>query len=259
MLQQVVIEAATPKTFQIDAVDPDDTLIVTSISGLDPADVTLFTGEFARAGGYYQGRRTGQRNVVINLKINPDYASDIEVSDLREELYSLFFEPFATSDGVPMRFVDDRKPDRRLVGYAEKMPSDLFSRDTKAQVSLICVDPFLLSVNPVVGNDAVGWATLPLTYDGTARRGLNMTILVKTATASVNVDINGVKMTLTKTTGNFAVNDVITISTVDGFRFIRQNGTDIMALLTASSKWLQLAKGVNTVKVYGTAEADGKA
>jgi len=259
MLQQVVIEAATPKTFNIENVDPADQYIITNISGLDPADVTLFTGEFARAGGYYQGRRTGQRNVVIDLKLNPDYTGGMGASDLREELYSLFFEPFATSDGVPMRFVDSKKPDRRLVGYVEKMPAPLFERDTKAQISLICVDPFFLSVNPVTASDAAGWATIPITYDGTARRGLSLTITVKTATPSINIDINGVVMTLTKTSGNFAVNDVITINTVEGSRYIRQNGTDIMALLTSASKWLQLSKGINTVKVYGTAVGDGKA
>ena len=258
MLQSVDVRAGATllKTFAINEVNPSDILIVTSITGLDPADVTLFTGEFARAGGYYQGRRPGQRNVVINLKINPNYVDDIEVSDIREMLYSWFFEPSPTSDEVVLVFHDDRKPDRFLLGYTEKLPADIFSKETKAQVSLICVDPFFLTEVPVSAEDSTGWITLPIEYDGTARTGIVAAFKINTATDQFVVDINGQKMTLD---GTFAVNDVININTIEGGRQIRQNGSDIMTTLTADSTWPQLSKGTNTLKVYGNAEGDGKA
>lgn len=255
MLQQVVLQTAVPMALNIDQADPDEILIVTSISGLDPADVTLFTGDFSRDGGYYQGRRSSGRNPVFNLKLNPDYANDIEVSDIREMLYSMFFEPSPTTDGLQVTLVDDRKPDRYFVGYTEKMPADIFSRDTTAQVSMICVDPFLKSSAEVSATDAVGWISLPVTYDGSARTGLEMTFKIKTATTQMVIDINGVKMTLMKA---FAVNDVVVVNTSIGSRKITLNGVDIMATLTPTSKWVQLNKGVNTIKTYGTVEADGK-
>jgi len=259
MLEQVVLQTTPPYTLNIDAVDPDEIIIVKSISGLEATDVTLFTGEYARAGGYYQGRRPGVRNPVFNLKLNPDYAADIEVSDIREMLYDMFLEPSATADGLQVVLKDDRRPDRYFVGYTEKIPADIFSRDTSGQISMICTDPYLKSVVSVTGNDAVGWTTVNIPYQGSAKNGLQMTLLVKTATNTLTVDIDGVKMTLLKPTGNFAVNDVITFNTVEGSRFIRQNGSDIMSLLTPASKWHLLRKlSPNLTKIYGGAVGDGK-
>lgn len=255
MLQQVVLNTIPPMTLNIDAVDPDEILIIKSITGLDPADVTLFTGDFSRDGGYYQGRRLGQRNPVFNFKINPDYANDIEVSDIREMLYSMFLEPSATTDGLQVTLIDDRKPTRYFIGYTEKLPADIFSRDTTAQVSMICVDPFLKSSADVQAADAVGWTSLPVDYEGSAKTGLEMTFKIKTATAQMVIDVNGVTMTLTKA---FALNDIIVVNTQIGSRKITQNGTDIMATLSPASKWIQLRKGINTVKTYGSVVNDGK-
>jgi hypothetical protein len=256
MLQQVVLETTPPTTLDIDAVNPDDIIIVKSISGLDPADVTLFTGEFARAGGYYQGRRPGQRNPVFNLKLNPDYAGDIEVSDIREMLYSWFFDPSPTVDYLKVVLKDDRKPDRYFLGYTEKLPAGIFEQSPTAQVSMICTDPYLKSVDVKTASDAAGWTTLPLDYQGSARNGLTMDFLVKTATNVMTVDLDGVFMTLNRA---FAVNDVITIQTIEGQRLIRQNGSDIMASLSSTSKWLDLRKGSpNLLRVHGGAVGDGK-
>lgn len=256
MLQQVVLQTTPPTTLNIDAVDPDEIIIVKSISGLDPADLTLFTGEFARSGGYYQGRRLAQRNPVFNLKLNPDYPNDVEVSDLREMLYSWFLEPSASSDGLQVILKDDRKPDRYFVGYTEKIPSDIFSDKPTAQVSMICVEPMLLSVTATAGALAAGWTSKIQAYAGSAKTGLSMTLLVKTATPQVIVDLDGVTMTLTKA---FAVNDVITINTVEGSRSIRQNGSDIMATLSSTSKWVKLRKGnPNLLRIHGGVVNDGK-
>lgn len=257
MLKQVVLETNPPKTFDIDAVDPDEILIIKSISGLDPADVTLFTGDFARAGGYYQGRRTGKRNVVFNFKINPDYKNDVEVSDIREMIYSMFMEPQVDSDAVVMRFIDDRKPDRTLTGYTEKLPSDMFSRDTTAQVSLICVEPYFKTVDVASGSDPLGLLALPLTYAGSARTGMWMEIVVKATTSKITVMLDDKPFILDR---SFYAGDIVHINTVAGQRYIRlNNSSDIMAALNPTSKWLELHKGVNNIKVYGTVENDGKA
>lgn len=255
MLQQVVLHADAPMTLDIDGVDPDEIIIIQSISGLDPADVTLFTGEYSRDGGYYQGRRSGTRNVVFNLKLNPNYKDDIEVSDIREMLYAMFYEPSEDGDQLQVTLKDDRKPDRYLFGVTEKMPAEIFSRDTKAQVSMLCVDPFLKSVDAFNYVDAVGWTSLPIEYEGSAKAGLIMDLKVKTATAVLNLELGNIKMTLTKA---FAVNDLIEINTIPGERYIRLNGVDIMAALTSGPEWVRLRKGINDFKVYGGVDGDGK-
>lgn len=258
MLQQVILETANPMTLNIEAADPDEIIIIKSISGLSPADVTLFTGDFAKNGGYYQGRRVGKRNPVINFKMNPDYANDIEVSDIREMLYRQFLEPQANSDGVQMRFVDDRKPDRYLIGYVENMPTDIFSKTTDMQVSMLCVDPFFKSVDEVSDTNPSGWVSVPISYDGSADTGIELTIEVQTTTETVVVANNDQLMTLVRYS-DFVDGDIITINTTVGERFIRLNGVDIMSALSAESDWIELKSPGNDLNVYATTPSDGGA
>jgi hypothetical protein len=258
MLTQVVLQTANPMTFEIAAADPDEIIILKSISGLSPADVTLFTGDFSRNGGYYQGRRVGQRNPIFNLKLNPDYVNDIEVSDIREMLYRQFLEPTASGDGVQVLLKDDRKPDRYFICYVEKWPDEIFTDKPKASISTLCVDPMLKSAVETTDSNAAGWVSVPVDYEGSADTGIEAHLKVATAGLQVTLENNGQVMKLVKAT-NFAVNDVIYINTKQGERAITLNGVDAMGLLTADSKWISLNQAGNTLQAYGTVPADGKA
>lgn len=256
MLQSVVLETANPVEFAIGEANPDELLLLTSVSGLDPADVTLFTGDFAREGGYYQGRRVGKRNPVFNFKINPDYKNDVDASDARALLYRQFLEPQAESDAVQVRFVDDRNPDRYLFCYTEKMPADIFTQKPIAQVSTLSVDPFLKSVDQTQMVNSNGWLSVPVNYDGTADTGVKATLKVVMPTTQVVLENNGAKMRLSKATP-FAAGDVIEVSSVHGERYIRLNGQDAMGLLQSDSKWVYLAQSSNALRTYGSVASDG--
>lgn len=254
MLNQVVLNTAIPKTLNIDAADPEETLVVKSISGLSGADITLFTGDYARDGGYYQGRRASKFNPVFNFKLNPDYRLNVEVSDVREMLYSWFLEPARTSDGLQVILRDDRRPDRYFIGYTEKIETGMFSRDTSVQVSMISVDAYLRSMAETTASDT-GWVSTIVNYAGSAPIGLEMTLKVNTATSQLVVVGSGITMKLNKA---FAVNDIIVINTETGKRSIKVNGIDAMVTLDPTSRWIDLGNGANVVAVYGTALGDGK-
>lgn len=259
MLQTVELRTADGgtllKTLPLEAVDPNDTVVIKSITGLDPADVTIFKGDFSRDGGYYQGRRSSGRNPVMNLKLNPDWANNIMVSDIREEMYGILYEPSEDSDGLRMVLKDHAKPDRYLIGYTERSPADLFAKETDMQASLLCTDPFLKSVSTTAGADVAGWSQTVIPYDGSAKNGALFEFEVKTATAVMNLEVGLQKMTLN---GNFLVGQTISINTEAGTRWIRQNGSDIMSALSAASVWARLRRGDNTVKSYGSVAGDGK-
>lgn len=257
MLETVIVESATPLTLHVTDVDPSEMLVVKSISGLTSPKVGLFTGDYASEGSYYQGRRGEKMNPVITLKMNPDYANDIEVSDLREGLYRTFYEPDPDSDGVLVRLQDDRKPDRYFVGYTEDIDTSQFSKDTSVQISMLCMDTYLFSYDPTEGHDVAGWSSVNIDYDGSAKSGLLATFKVNTATTVMTFEINGNKMILNRPSG-FAVGNIITIDTRKGNRSIKVGSTDIMAALDASSKWLVLDRPVNAVKAYGSVVGDGK-
>lgn len=255
MLKEVVLQTSAPMSFLIDDVDSDEILILKSISGLTPQKVTQFTGDFATNGGYYQGRRVGARYPVFNFKINPNYAADIEVSDIREMLYRQFYEPTADSDAVQVLLKDDRKPDRFFNCYAETWNGEIFERKPEASINTTCVDAFIQSVAITSESNSGGWLTVPLVYDGTADTGLELTLKVVSATSTIKIENNNQLMTLA---GTFAANDIITIGTVEGNRYIRQNGVDKMVLLQAPAQWITLKQASNLLRVYGAAAGDGK-
>lgn len=259
MLTEVILVSTNPMTLNIEDVDPDDLIVVKSISGLSPADVDLFTGDFAEDGGYYQGRRVVKRNPVFTFKLNPDYANDIEVSDIREMLYAQFYEPGSPEDGegdgLKVVLKDDRKPDRYFVCYTEKTEFDLFSKSTDIQISTVCPSPYLLSVNPTAQVNPSGWIELPLDYDGSAYTGCQLELRVVTATTTINVSIGAKTMALQ---GSFAVGDVVSIGTIPGSRYIRKNGNDILGSLLPGSQWLTVDKNQDKVRVAGSTWGDGK-
>lgn len=260
MLTQAIVQSSTPMTLNVDAIDPAEILILKSITGLSSTpDLTLFTGDFARDGGYYQGRRAGKRNPVFTFKLNPNYTTNIEVSDIRELLYKTFMEPLQTSDAVQVTIKDDRKPDRYFIGYTEKIESEMWSAVQEAQVSMLCTDPYLRSVALTSGTDASGWLSVPLAYDGSADTGLIMSIKVFVATPTIIISMNGQLMTLTFPGGNFSVNDIIDINTTIGSRSIKRNGVDVMAYLTPPTVWPLLNAVSNTLIVGGTVLSDAKA
>lgn len=256
MLTKAIVESSTPIEFNVENADPDEILILTSISGLSKAGANLFTGEFAREGGYYQGRRAKARNPVMNFKLNPDYPNDIEVSDIREMLYRIFMEPHPDSDAVQVRLIDDRKPDRYFIGYCEDFDATMFEKETKAFASLITTDPYLRSVEEASGANAGGWFTSPIVYEGSADTGLEMEFKMLAMSDRLTIVNNSEVMTIS---GSFAPNDVISINTSEGSRHIRVNGVDEMVRLQAGSKWIQLKQAANVLVAHGETANDGKA
>ncbi len=267
MLRQVVLETSTPMVFNIEGVNPEDVLIIKSISGLSSTSATLFTGEFATEGGYYQGRRSGKRNPVFTFKMNPDYVNDIAISDIREMVYDAFHQPSEDSDGVKVVLQDDRRPDRYFIGYTESIDSSQFERNQTIMVSMVCTEFFLQSYAEVNQTNPAGWSERTFDYDGSAPVGLEMTAKVITDWDQVKFDLNGqiLRLDTPDSKRGFLANDVLVINTQLGTRevtlinVVTGDPEGAMGYLTADSKFLKLRKGSNTLKVYGETENDGKA
>lgn len=259
-LTEVVLQTSNPVSFNLEDADPSEILILESISGLTPQPVTNYTGDFSRDGGYYQGRRVGQRFPVFNFRLNPNYAEDIAVSDIREMLYRQFYEPQEDSDGVTTVLKDDRRPDRYLTCYADKWDGEIFSKETKGQISTVCVDAYILSVDQVHNvNPGVGWGAVPIAYEGSADTGFEIKLTVIANTPTVKLSNNNAQVMTLEAGTPFLAGDIITISTLDGNRYIRVNGVDRMAIFKAGSKWVQLKSQMNLLRSYGSTPGDGLA
>lgn len=258
MLNSIIVQGTNPLTIPVTDVDPSAMLVLKSITGLTSGKVGLYTGDFATEGSYYQGRRAERIMPVMTFKMNPNYATDLALSDIRETLYRAFFQPQPGIDGVTVTLKDDRKPDRFFTGYTEAFETDQFSQSRDVQVSMQTLQGYLLSVAATTITDAVGLSTTTVNYDGSAPCGLEMLFKVNTATSVLNFYVNGKTMTLNR---SFVVGDIVYINTKRGQRAIRLGGiagTDIMASLNPASTFLQLDRPSNTLRAYGSATGDGK-
>lgn len=254
MLTQIDINSENAFFVRVVGATAKDSLLVRKITGLSPPDISLFIGDYARDGGIYQGRRVGNRNVVITFDLNPNPALGETVKGLRELLHKSFYDPLAEADFLQLNLHDSEGGVRYLVGYSEKFESEIFEPETMAVISLICPDPYLRDANEVTLNNAGGWTTVPFTYAGTAETGFTANILVNTATSTITLDNNGKQMVINR---SFAAGDVIKLNTNRGARSITllPGGTgaevSLLPYLTATSKWLELHSQANTMKIYG--------
>lgn len=255
MLNKVIVQTSTPVEFNITDVDPDEILILKSISGLTQAGATLYTGEFVDEGGYYQGRRAKERFPVLNFKVNPDFKNDVDASDIRNLLYRMFMEPQATSDQVQVALFDSKMPELYFQGYTEDIDATLFDKELSATVSMKCTDPYLRSAVETFRTSGGGWLTVPITYDGSADTGFEVEILVQSSTSQLVLENNGVQMILARP---FLAGDSVSINTNRGERHIRHNSVDVMAALQGPN-WLKLNQASNVLRVFGTSPGDAKA
>jgi len=260
MILEAVIQTSPPTTLKIEGAGQDDLLILESISNLSRVQNSLYLGEFAREGGYYQGRRRQQLNPVFNFRLQPDYANDVMPSDIREMLYDIFLEPSRDSDMVTVHIVSDRKPTRLFTGYAETIESEVFAKELRAQVSLLTTDNYLRSVDVTTATEGSGngWFNLQLDYEGSAETGLEMDIKVVAATQTIT--IKGDRETIVLD-GPWAAGNLLTVNTQEGFRTIkmRPSGVEDLGAMTGPSRWINLRKGMNVIDIYGSALGDGKA
>jgi hypothetical protein len=258
-------------------------LLVRKVTGLNPPDVDLFIGDYARDGGTYQGRRVGSRNVVMTLDLNPNPALGETVSSLRELLYKTFIDPLINADYIELLLHDEAGNIRNLAGYTEKFETEIFDIETMAQISMICPDPYIRDLNEtVLNNPSSAWVSVPFNYVGTAETGFEAEINVSNATSSLNLKNNGQAMLIT---ASLVSGDVVYINTNRGYRDIRKatltavnamkaaypyenlsriwtrlvnagSTTPLIANLNPVSRWLELHSQTNTMNVHGAGPED---
>lgn len=266
MLSRVVVQSENPFYLEIENAKPDDSIILDRIEGLDPPDIDLFVGDYARDGGFYSGRRVGKRNPVFYFTLNPNYSQGETVSGLRELLYRAFIDPLVVGDAVRVELQDTSRPTRYFTGYAEKIESAIFAKETEMVVSMLCPNPYLYDTTESIVNSG-GASTVPFEYSGTAETGLEIKVDMSAGSDALTLQLNDIWfMTLNYT---FLGGDTVYINTRRGERKIEatRDGvtTDIYYTLSAESRWLELHRlattelnptGENTLKVYGETPAD---
>jgi len=259
MLTRVDVQSENPFFLNIRDARPTDSIIVEKIEGLDPPDIDLFMGDYARDGGFYSGRRVPPRDVTFTLRYNPNYENGETVSGLRKMLYKAFLDPFAYADNTNYILHDDEVVDRMITGYTSKFEGDLFSDETIAQIAVRCPNPYIFDVTPTE-LVALG-PTLPFNYGGSAETGLTIVANITSNTSHLTFTLNGIYLILHY---SFLAGDQVTVNTTRGSRSIKLVRTvsgvpttyDILYALSVVSTWFQLHSEINVLKVYSTIESE---
>ena len=239
-------------------VTPKESLLIRKVTGLNPADIDLFIGDYARDGGTYQGRRVGNRNIVMTIDLNPNPALGETISGLRDLLYKTFVDPLVDADHVELVLHSDDGRVRNLYGYTEKFETEIFDIETLAQISMLCPDPYIRDLTETVLTNASGtWVSVPFAYGGTAETGFYAQINISADTPPLTVKNNAKTMVFNYA---FLAGDIVHLDTNRGQRSatVVRGGTTtpLLAYMTTTSPWLELHSQTNTMNVYGAAPAN---
>lgn len=259
MLTRVDVQSENPFFLNIRDARPTDSIIVAKIEGLDPPDIDLFMGDYARDGGYYGGRRVPPRDVTYTLEYNPNYKLNETVSGLRQMLYKAFLDPFADKKNVDIILHDDEVVDRYYTGYTSKFDGDIFSDDTTAQIVMRCPNPYIMDrdISAILGLGP----TLPFEYAGTAETGVIIDATMTAASTWLQLELGGRVMVLNY---GFQLGDKVYINTIRGQRRIQvtrtvagvTTTTDILfALVSSPTSWLDIHSEANELKSYGATDS----
>lgn len=250
--------------------DPANPYQVREISGLGPVPAAINSSSYGGIDGeVYQGSNVGKRNIVLTLKLNPNWATQT-VQTLRNTLYGYFMPKSA----IRLRFIDSLTPTKpvEIVGYVESNEPTLFSKDPEIQISIICTSPYFydISTTTLSGTFTSQSVPIPITYAGSVMTGFVLDVTTSgttTYTGSINmlgVDESGIVNF--SVVANITSSKILRVSTVKGKKYARQGPssnptTNIMdsinrnALLNGQGIWPQLVPGLNNLTLYSSSSA----
>lgn len=275
MIKDIIVTNYLGESRRFPLQDPKETgCIIENIEGITSPKASIFTTEVATSDiSIYNYAQLNDRNIVINFKFLPLPT----IEEVRQSTYKYF----PIKKRVKITFETDTR-NCYAIGYVETNESDIFSKDEKCQISIICPDPYFYSEEAAItvfsgidGQFQFPFSNESLTepllimgdvrfqteevvpYFGDAETGIVMKIhaigTVKNFTIwniktreSMRIDTE--KLAALTGTG-FVYGDEIIISTIVGDKYIKllRDGiyTNILNILDRDADWFQLARGKN--------------
>lgn len=252
-------------------------IAITKIEGLGPVKADINSTEISSGdGARFNSARIGTRNIVFTFRL----LESPTVEDSRQKTYKYF--PVKTN--VTLLFETDNRL-CQITGYVESNKPNIFSEEEDTQVSIICPNPYFISMDNGGMNTVVFFGNEPtfefpfsneslteplivfgniklrqeevVPYDGDSQVGFTIkmhalgevrqiTIYNTKTRESMKIDTD----ILNEITGSGIIaGDEITISTIKGDKHITllRDGEEINILNTLGKDvdWFQLSKGDN--------------
>lgn len=224
MLTRVEVVNALQRRLKL-PMDLSDMFDVKDIEGIGPVKAEIATTSYSGVdGGVVSNVRSGSRNIVIQLGLNPRYIAGEMLT--ATQLRRLLYDYFTTQMQVEMFFYSDDYETIKIKGVVESMEPSIFSAEPTVTISIICPDPHFQSLTPTTEIN-VGTGLIDAPYAGTVPTGFVLTV-----SDIVTPAINGgfrfsrwanelVSMGYAGNLYNFGVPHTLQISTVKGNKYAR--------------------------------------
>lgn len=231
--------------FSIIGATPQDVYICKSVDGLGPTEIDVSIAETLNAGGFYQGSRPHNRQIVALVGLNPNYTAGQVPGDLRESLYGLLTT--GGDDEITVQIVDDEDVIASTVGHVSKMEINPFSETPEVQITTDCEKAYFVAPNELFLEPA-SKPSPTIENVGSAPAGIHLEVMFTEALPGWTLErSNGQKMQFDY---DFLVGDLLTVDTRPGSRgiWLTRVGvlTNIIYALSADSVWFMLYGGVNS-------------
>lgn len=259
MLTKVEVRTPTGMMLSLPLDDVSEGFVVEDITGLDPVKATLVSSSFATMdGSQFHSSRREPRNILLTIGLEPDYATS-SVQALRMILYDYFM----TKQTVGLRFFLDSGLTVEISGVVETFDAQLFVKEPRVVISVMCYDPDFLALTPVVvaGNTVSTSTEFLIDYPGTVETGivfeLNVDRVLEAFTIYHRPPDNVVRSL--DFSADMVADDVITINTIPGSKAVTLLRTatlsSVLYGMTPQSNWVSLEKGENYLRVYAVGAA----
>ena len=260
------------QTFNMSAPAQDDPYIITSITGLSNADVNVNLQKTLYNGSMHMGSRADEREIVIEARLNPSYASGQTPADLRDNLYRHLI-PEGMSQKVYTKIsiaVDDG---RTLIANARlsHIESVLYTKQPAVQLTFKCNSPYLGVITYVNYSQSITTELVEFdVVNSGAPVGFSMfitnlktspdVIYIANDTTSQHCNVTGLS-SMTSTDNKFSV----TFVTGQGTRMLSRTaynsnvGTKqpLYRYMSSDDEYIMLASGSNHISIESPSFANG--
>lgn len=236
-----------------------DLYILKTAEGLGPPEIDVAIAASRNVDGYYKGRNTQYREIVLTIGLNHNYKENVMISDLRTNLYGLLSA--GSSDSTDVVIVNEGTNVMRTTGYIKKMEIVPFSVTPEVQITIACLKSYFVDQNDVYVDVNSTSGFLEITNKGTAETGLIFEVKANT-TYSPGFIITDNRQNTMWIKYTFQVNDVLKVDTRPGSRSIilenfnphTQNlqSQSLLHCLSTDSNWVSLYSGTNRLSFFAS-------
>jgi hypothetical protein len=231
-------------------VDPQSSYILKDVIGLGPPEINVAMLETLSQGGIHQLSKALSREVVMRIRLNPDYSLSETVADLRNSLYGFLSVGKAPLPPMYIKLLSGINTVAQIQAYIKKFEIVPFAKEPEVQVTFACVKSFLEGPAQIeINTGTLDTLNPQIDNTGTAPTGFYMQLTFSDPSEYFSITSSD-DISLAISIGySFQTGDVLTIDTQPGTRYVGRtrsgSGLDLYNELDSDAVWLTLQAGIN--------------